>query len=235
MIKCIIIDDEESAQEILVSYLEKIPDIEILGVYDSAIDAMKLLKSNEANLVFCDIQMPGVSGVNFLKSLRNPPLFVFVTGDPTYALEGYELNILDYVLKPFGVDRLIRTIEKAQAFLESEKGNSPERDYLIIKDRSHIIITPHKEIFFIKGDKDYVWIYTLEKNYNVWKRLIDLEEKLGSAKQFVRVHKSYIVNLDFAKRVEGNVIKMKGSIDDIPIGGQYKVELFKRLGLIENE
>lgn len=235
MIKCIIIDDEESAQEILVSYLEKIPDIEILGVYDSAIDAMKLLKSNEVNLVFCDIQMPGVSGVNFLKSLRNPPLFVFVTGDPTYALEGYELNILDYVLKPFGVDRLIRTIEKAQAFLESEKGSSPERDFLIIKDRSHIIITPHKEIFFIKGDKDYVWIYALEKNYNVWKRLIDLEEKLGSAKQFVRVHKSYIVNLDFAKRVEGNVIKMKGSIDDIPIGGQYKVELFKRLGLIENE
>lgn len=240
MIKCIVIDDEELAQELLVSQLRKIPDVEIVGVYDSAADSLKILKAKEVNLVFCDIQMPDMDGVAFLKSLNNPPMFVFVTGNPNYALEGYELNILDYILKPFGVDRLIKTINKAQAVLDSEKAalnteRTVSRDFLIIKDRSHIIITPYKEVFFIKGDKDYVWIETCEKNYNVWKKLIDMEGALASAKQFVRVHKSYIINLDFAKRVEGNVIIMKGSIQDIPIGKQYRAELYNRLGLTGND
>lgn len=231
MIKSIVIEDEVLAQEILVSYLEKIPDVEILGVFDSALDAMKIVKSNEIDLVFCDIQMPDLDGVNFLKSLKNPPLFVFVTGDPTFAVEGYQLNVLDYVLKPFGLDRLIKTIEKAQAYLNLEKVDKSERNFLVIKDRSNIIITPYNEVFFIKSDKDYVQVETAEKMYKVWKKLIDMEESLANAKQFIRVHKSYIVNLDFAKRVEGNIIKMKGSLEDIPIGGQYKSELYKRLGL----
>ena len=231
MIKSIVTEDEVLAQEILVSYLEKIPDVEILGVFDSALDAMKIVKSNEIDLVFCDIQMPDLDGVNFLKSLKNPPLFVFVTGDPTFAVEGYQLNVLDYVLKPFGLDRLIKTIEKAQAYLNLEKVDKSERNFLVIKDRSNIIITPYNEVFSIKSDKDYVQVETSEKMYKVWKKLIDMEESLANAKQFIRVHKSYIVNLDFAKRVEGNIIKMKGSLEDIPIGGQYKSELYKRLGL----
>jgi len=233
MIKCIIIDDEELAQEMLVSKLKKIPDVEILGVYDNAMDAMKILKKGEVNLVFCDIQMPDMDGVTFLKSFRNPPLFVFVTGDPTYAVESFELNVVDYVLKPFGPDRLLKAIEKALIFLDSEKENSQTSKHLIIKDRSIIIITPYDELYYIKADKDYVWVETKEKTYNLWKKLIDMEGALASAKQFVRVHKSFIVNLDFAKRVEGNVIKMRGSIEDIPIGGQYKSELYKRLGLVE--
>ncbi|MDF2855115.1 MAG: mrkE 1 [Neobacillus sp.] len=235
MIKCIIIDDEELAQEILVSYLKKIPDVEILGVFDNAVDAMKTLNTNEANLVFCDIQMPDMSGITFLKSLRKPPLFVFVTGDPSYAIEGYELNVLDYILKPFGIDRLVKTIEKARAFINMENNKTADRDFLIIKDRSNIIISPYNEVYFIKGDKDYVLIETQDKKYHVWKKLIDMEETLSTAKQFVRVHKSYIVNLDFAKRVEGNVIKMRGSITDIPIGAQYRAELYRRLGLNGND
>ena len=141
------------------------------------------------------------------------------------------MNVLDYVLKPFGLDRLIKTIEKAQAYLNLEKVDKSERNFLVIKDRSNIIITPYNEVFSIKSDKDYVQVETSEKMYKVWKKLIDMEESLANAKQFIRVHKSYIVNLDFAKRVEGNIIKMKGSLEDIPIGGQYKSELYKRLGL----
>ncbi len=233
MIKCIVIDDEILAQEMLVSKLNKIPDVEILGVYDNAMDAMKVLKKGEVNLVFCDIQMPDMDGVTFLKSFRNPPLFVFVTGDPTYALESFELNVVDYVLKPFGPDRLLKAIEKALIFLDSEKNDNQASKHLIIKDRSIIIITPYDELYYIKADKDYVWVETKEKTYNLWKKLIDMEGALASAKQFIRVHKSFIVNLDFAKRVEGNVIKMRGNIEDIPIGGQYKSELYKRLGLVE--
>lgn len=229
--KCIIIDDEELAREILVSHLSKIQKIQILGIYENAIDAMSILESKDVDLVFCDIQMPDMDGVAFLKTLKNPPLFVFVTGDPSYALEGYELDVLDYILKPFGLDRLIKTIDKAQAVLNHDNGNNSDRDFLVIKDRSTIIISPYDEVFYIEGAKDYVWIETLEKRYNVWKKLLEMEEKLASAKQFIRVHKSYIVNLDFAKRVEGNIMKMRGSIKDIPIGGQYKSELYRRLGL----
>ncbi|MDF2476431.1 MAG: mrkE 1 [Sphingobacterium sp.] len=233
MIKCIVIDDEEFARDIMVSHLNKIPGVKILGVYEGAIDAMQILKSGEVNIVFSDIQMPDMNGISLLKSLKNPPCFVFVTGDPTYALEGYELNVLDYILKPFGIDRLMKTIGKAEMYLDEIKGKKSERDFLIIKDRSNIIISPYNEVFFIQGDKDYVWIETLEKKYNVWKKLIDMEEKLSSAKQFIRIHKSFIVNLDFAKRVEGNIMKMRGNIQDIPIGGQYKSELFRRLGINE--
>jgi len=231
MMKCIVIDDEELACEVLVSHLYKIPEVEILGVYENAFDAIQILKTDQVDLVFCDIHMPDMNGVAFLKTLQKPPLFVFVTGDPTYALEGYELNVLDYILKPLAVDRVMKTIHKAQLFLEDRKGAKSKRDFLIIKDRSTIIICPYHEVFYIQGNKDYVWIETLERKYNLWKTLMDMEEKLSTAVQFIRVHKSFIVNLDFAKRVEGNIIKMKGSLPDIPIGGQYKSELYNRLGV----
>ncbi|MGM1430842.1 LytR/AlgR family response regulator transcription factor [Sphingobacterium lactis] len=233
MIKCIVIDDDELTQEMLVSTLNKIPGVEILGVYDNAMDAMKILKNGEINLVFCEILMPDMDGITLLKSFRSPPFFVFVTGNPYYAVESFELNVVDYVLKPFGSDRLLKAIEKALIFIDSEKGVNQNTNHLIIKDRSIIIITPYDELYYIKADKDYVWVETKEKRYNLWKKLIDMESALVSARQFVRVHKSFIVNLDFAKRVEGNVIKMRGSIKDIPIGGQYKSGLLKRLGLNE--
>ncbi|WP_313269966.1 LytR/AlgR family response regulator transcription factor [Sphingobacterium sp.] len=229
MIKCIVIDDEPLAQDLLVSQLIKIPNIEPIAVFDNAFDAMKFIKTKDVDLVFCDIHMPDMNGISLLKSLSKPPLFVFVTGNPDYAIAGYELNVLDYILKPFDVERLVKTVNKAQAVLNYS--NSSVKDYLIIKDRSHLIITPYNEVFSIKGDKDYVWVETLEKNYNVYKKLIDMESSLINAKQFVRVHKSYIVNLDFAKRVEGNVIVMKGSIQDIPIGKQYRNDLYRRLGV----
>lgn len=229
MIRCIVIDDEPLAQDLLVSQLKKIPNIEPIAVFDNAFDAMAFIKTKDVDLVFCDIQMPDMNGISLLKSLSKPPLFVFVTGNPDYALIGYELNVLDYILKPFDVERLVKTINKAQAVLNFD--SSSTKDYMVIKDRSHLIITPYNEVFFIKGDKDYVWIETLEKNYNVYKKLIEMESSLANAKQFVRVHKSYIVNLDFAKRVEGNVIIMKGSIESIPIGKQYRNELYRRLGV----
>ncbi|WP_343557253.1 LytTR family DNA-binding domain-containing protein [Sphingobacterium sp.] len=233
MIKCIVIDDEVLAIELLVSKLEKIPIIEIVGTFDNAFDAIELINAKAVDLVFCDIQMPDMSGVSLLKTLSDPPLFAFVTGNPEYAIEGYELNVLDYILKPFGMERLIKTVNKAQAVLNFDKSSS--RDFMIIKDRSQIIIAPYKEVYFVKGDKDYVWIETQEKKYNVYKKLIDIEESLIHAKQFVRIHKSYIVNLEFAKRVEGNNIIMRGSIQDIPIGKQYRMELYRRLGISGNE
>lgn len=232
MINCIIIDDESLAQEDLVNKINKIQDLEILGVFNSALDAVSLIDTGKVDLVFCDIQMPDINGISFLKSLRKHPLFIFITGNPNYAVESYELDVLDYILKPFGLDRLLKSVNKARTVLESQSADSANRDFLMIKDRATNIIMPLNDIFFIKSDRDYIRIATLEKEYVIYKRLADIEDELSTARQFLRVQKSYIINLTYAKHIEGNLIKMRGSIEDIPIGGQYKAELYKRLGII---
>jgi DNA-binding LytR/AlgR family response regulator len=232
MINCIVIDDEPLALENLAGKIAKIPDLKLLEAFESAWDALPLINAGKIDLVFCDIQMPDISGVSFLKSLTRPPLFIFVTGNPNHAIESYELNVVDYILKPFGTDRLYKSVNRARAFLESQKTNLPHRDFFIIKDRSKNIIMPYNEIIYLKSDREYVTVATIEEKYLMYKRLSEIEESLSSARQFLRVQKSYIVNLDFAKTVDGSYIKMKGSIEDIPIGGQYKAELYKRLGII---
>lgn len=231
MINCIVVDDEQLALDTMISHIEKIHDLELLGAFDNALDAMPIIFSGKVDLVFCDIQMPDINGVSFLKSIKTPPLFIFVTGDPNHAIESFELDVLDYILKPFGVDRLLKSVNKARAFLDSEKSSANDRKFLIIKDRYANVIVPYDEVYFIKSDRDFVDIYTAEKMYTVWRKISDMEETLAHAKQFLRVQKSYIVNLDFAKTIEGNHIKMKGSIESIPIGGQYKAELYKHLGI----
>lgn len=232
MIHCIVIEDEPHAQESLVSHIEKIDDLKLVGVFDNALKASPFIDNGKIDLVFSDIQMPDLDGISFLRGLDSPPKFIFITGNPSYALEGYELNVVDYILKPFSLERFVKAVNKARALLRSEnKSNVPDRDFLIIKDRSSMVIVPYKEVFFIKSDKDYIRVSTMEKDYTMYRKLSEIEDSLSSAKQFLRVQKSYIVNLDYAKTVEGNHIKMKGSIEDIPIGGQYKAELFRRLGV----
>lgn len=142
---------------------------------------------------------------------------------------------MDYILKPFGIDRLIKSVNKVEQLLSYERqmhNDKIDRDFLVIKDRTTLVIMPHKDIFFLQSDKDYVKISTTEKEYTVYKTLLNLEEELRHAKQFLRVQKSYIINLDYAKTIVGNHIKMIGSIEDIPIGRQYKSELLKRLGVL---
>lgn len=231
MITCIVIEDEPLAQEHLVEQIGKVHDLELLGVFDTALGAMELIGTGKVDVVFSDIQMPDINGVSFLKSLKKSPLYVFVTGDPTYAIESFELDVVDYILKPFGLERLLKSVNKVRALLDSQKTNTADRNFLIIKDRTLNIIMPYNEIFYIKSDRDYCMIVTSDKTYTVCKRLTEIEEALSAAKQFCRVQKSYIVNLDFAKTIDGNIIKMKGNIPDIPIGGQYKAELFRRLGI----
>jgi len=231
MINCIVIDDEKSAQNALVSHLKQIHDLEILGTFNNALDAKPMITSEKLDLIFCDFQMPDVRGLAFLKSLRKIPLFIFVTENPSHAIESFELDVLAYIMKPLKEDRLLRSINKARVLLDAERPSLHDRKSLIFKDRNSNIIMPYDDIFFIKSDKDYIKIATKEKEYTIWRKISDVERALDSARQFLRVQKSYIVNLDFAKLVRGSSIKMKGDIEDIPIGKQYKFELYKRLGI----
>lgn len=231
MIKCIVIDQEQFAIDALLSCIEKIHDLEIIAVFTNAFDAMPIILAGKVDLVFCDIQMPDINGISFLKALKKPPLFIFVTRDPSFAVESYELEVLDYIMKPFTVERLLKAVNRARAFLESDKSALYDRNFLVVKDKSANVIVPYDEILFIKSDKDYLKISTEEKVYTVYMRISELEAALSHAKQFVRIQKSYMVNLDYAKALEDNCIRMKGSSESIPIGGQYKAELYLRLGM----
>jgi DNA-binding LytR/AlgR family response regulator len=231
MINCIVIDDEKLAQSALVNHLKQIHGLQILGTFNNALDAKPLITSEKLDLIFCDFQMPDVRGLAFLKSLKKTPLFIFVTENPSYAIESFELDVVAYIMKPFKEDRLLKSINKARVLLDAEKPPLPDRKSLIFKDRYSNIIMPYDDIFFIKSDKDYIKIATKEKEYTIWRKISDVERALDSASQFLRVQKSYIVNLDFAKIVRGSHIKMKGDIEDIPIGKQYKAGLYKRLGI----
>lgn len=231
MINCIVIDDEKLAQHDLVSQLKQIYDLEVLGTFSNALDAKPLITSEKLDLIFCDFQMPDVHELAFLKNLKKTPLLIFVTENPSYAIESFELDVLAYIMKPIKEDRLLKSINKARVLLDAEKPRFHDRKSLIFKDRNSNIIMPYDDIFFIKSDKDYIKIATKEKEYTIWRKISDIERALDSARQFLRVQKSYIVNLDFAKVVGGSHIKMKGNIEDIPIGKQYKGELYNRLGI----
>ncbi|KGE14231.1 LytR/AlgR family response regulator transcription factor [Sphingobacterium deserti] len=230
MIKCIVVENDIHTQKHVVSTLKKMADVEIVAVFDTALAAITILSTNEVDLVFCAIQMPDINGLSLFKSLQNPPFFAFVTTDPTYAVACYELNVLDYILKPFGIERLLKTVNKAKNLLRSRKAENLASDYMVIKDKQYSFITSYDDICYIQADKDYVHIWTIKREYYVWRKLIDLEDTLKGMRRFARVHKSYIINLDYAEHVIGNTIKMKGKLPEIPIGGRYKVELFKKLG-----
>lgn len=231
MINYIIVEDETLAQEVLVNQLNKISDLKLCGVFDNALDAIEFIGDVEVDLVFSDIKMPDISGVSLLKSLRNPPLFIFVTGDPQFAIESFALDVLDYILKPVELDRILKAVNKAKAILESRESSASNMEFLIVKDRTSNVIIRYDEIHYIRGNKDFVDIVTEEKVYTIWRKMRIMEEILSPNKQFLRVHKSYIVNLQFAKEVSAGSIKMKGTIEDIPIGAQYREELYRRLGI----
>lgn len=234
-ITCIVIDNEPDALINLVKQLRQIPHLYILKTFDKALDAISMISSGQVDLVLCELQMPDIDGLSLLKSIKKPTLFIFVTADPTQAILSYELGVLDYIMKPFSADRLHKAISKAHTLLDSKKTNKPDRDFLIIKDRTLNIIMPYNEIFFLKSDSDYVNIATKEKNYTVCKRLTEFEQELSSAQQFLRVQRSYIVNLDFAKTIDGNLIEMRGHIEVVPIGGKYRAELYTRLGITSTD
>jgi len=224
MIKAIIVDDEPLAQEILETYLKEYEDFELIGSCKNAMEANKLLKEDKVDVMFLDIQMPQLSGVDFLKILENPPIVVFTTAFKDYALEGFELDALDYLLKPISKERFGKTIEK----IRSELGKSSEafEDSIFVKSDKKLHRLYYDEIFFIEGLKDYVIIKTAKSRIVTLQTMKSLETKLPQH-NFMRIHRSYIVNLDKIKSVIGNnvEIEINGEKSKLPIGKIYRDDL----------
>lgn len=228
MIKTIIVDDEPLALDILETFIAKVPDLELVARCENAIEAGEALKDNEVDLMFLDIQMPQITGIEFLKSLQNPPCVVFTTAFPDYALEGFELNAVDYLLKPISTDRFLKAYNKVVEKLGNKKSSEDESqdDFIYVKADKKLIKVKYEDIIYIEGLKDYVQIKHDTGRIITLQTMKALEAKLPSH-IFKRIHRSYIINFNKLKAVDGNSIEVieKGQVKNLPIGKNYRDDL----------
>lgn len=229
----IIIDDEPLAQRVIEKYSADVPTIEFIGKCDSAFSAMELLGKGEVDLIFLDINMPKLTGLDFLKMLKNPPLVIITTAYREYALESFDLDVVDYLKKPYSFDRFYKAVQKAQELFISRNGRKSIREnlmdekgnenFIFLKADSKMVKVDYDQILFIEALGDYIKIHTTQNTIVTYQSMKGIEELLPSDK-FPRVHKSYIVALNRIEVIDGNTIKINTS--DIPIGKNYRKEFF---------
>lgn len=212
-VKCLIIDDEPSSQNILNTFINDIDFLELKGIFNNAIDAIDVLRTQQIDLLFLDINMPKISGLEFYKSLQNPPKVIFTTAYAQYAIDGFEVNAIDYLLKPFSFNRFLKAVNK----LNQE--NITNKDYLIVKANKAIHKAYFTDIQYIEACGDYVKIHLAKNIITTNSTFTKILERLPQ-NIFIRTHKSFAINTNKVKQVNGNIVL----IDDIkvPIGQKYK-------------
>lgn len=234
MIKCVIIDDEPLAIEIIQTYLERLSDFELAACFDNAVDALAYVHKNKIDLLFLDIEMPLFNGLEFVKSLHYNPAVIMTTAYRDYAVESFELNVTDYLLKPISFQRFLSATSKVikstvQIPAQNEKTDLvnlvPEEDDLWIKVDKKLIRVAFADILYIESLKDYIRIKTGEKEFITYYSLNKILEKLPETK-FIRIHKSYIAALKKIDTIEGNMVMIAGKI--LPLGRSFREELFKK-------
>ena len=221
--KCIIIDDEPLAREGMKMNINEVPSLELVGEFDDAIKANEYLQDNKVDLMFLDIEMPGVSGLDFLQNLPDPPFVILATAYPQYAAEAYELDVVDYLVKPIKLDRFVKAVNKAEEIIQLSKQTamleSIENDFIFIKsDRKYVKIR-FDEIFFIEGLKDYVIVHATHGKYMTAMNVKTVHSRLPED-IFFRTSKSYIINVNHIKEIDGNDVVVADN--KIPIGRSYR-------------
>lgn len=221
-LNCLIVDDEPIAQNIVKGFISDTPNLELFGVCDNALEALEVLEKNSIDVLFLDIEMPKLSGLSFLKTLQNPPETIITTAYREFALEGFELSVTDYLLKPFSFERFLTAINKVKEKKVSQnkaQSINEDRHYTYFKvDRKNIKVFLD-EIHYIEGLSNYVKIYLKDRSIVVYERMIDLEKSL-SEKNFVRIHKSYIISLDKIKAYGADYVDILNK--QLSIGNTYK-------------
>jgi DNA-binding LytR/AlgR family response regulator len=241
MLRCIAVDDEAFATRLLASYIQKIPTLELAGTTTNPLEALQWVQEGRADLVFLDIQMPELTGLQFLKICGNRCKVVLTTAYPEYALDGYEHDVVDYLLKPIAFDRFLRAVQKAQALFPAPAPIAPppppapvasaplavaSADYLFVKGESKnkYLKLNYADILYIQGLKNYVSIHVPGQRVVTYQTLRDLEAQLPQP-PFVRVHKSFIISLDHLRMVEGNTLLV--GTESITVGETYREDFFK--------
>lgn len=231
MINVLIVDDEPLALDILETYIEQVPELRLIERCENTEQAAKVLDNEKVDLMFLDIEMPGMTGIEFLRTLENPPEVVFCTAYPNFAVEGFELDALDYLLKPVSMERFMKTIAKVRENISTKQEVKVEAivaapDYFFVKADKKLMKINYEEILYIEGLKDYVIIRTNTTRVITLQTMKSLEEKLPTDK-FLRIHRSFIVSIDKINAIIGNMVEVieKGQSKLLPIGKNYRDEL----------
>lgn len=229
-IKTIIIEDEPLPQRRLKAMVEKNEDLNLVGVFDDPTEANEIISSGQVQLIFSDIQMPEMDGISFVTSLEGSPFVIFVTGHSEYADKGFELDVLDYIMKPLLTEeRFAKSVQKVKRAISYQK-NTARREYIKVKDGHKTIFIKPKEVLYLKAYGDYVIVQTSESSHLILGTLKAMEEMLPS-ENFVRIQRSYIVNIDEVNTVDATKVILKSNKEDIPIGLQYREAFFKLMGI----
>lgn len=238
---CVVIDDEFLARKLISDYISRVPQLRLLGAFDSPVKAMNTIQGGSVHIIFIDIEMPDVSGIDFVRNMPFRPLVVFVTAYAEYAVQGFELDAIEYLLKPVTFPRFLKAANKAIAILGFKRkleeydrphhqpdagvtDKSEPKDFIIIRTERKIVKLMYDEIFFIEGALEYVNFQTLSKRVLGLFSLRELEEMLPPHR-FMRIHKSYIVALDRVKEIDGNQVKV--GTWTIPVSKTYRPKLLE--------
>ncbi|MEQ1744582.1 MAG: LytTR family DNA-binding domain-containing protein [Saprospiraceae bacterium] len=230
MLNVLIVDDEPLALDVLETYIEQMPELRLVKRCSNALEANDALKHNEIDLMFLDIQMPQLTGIDFVKTLTKPPMIVFTTAYANYAIQGFDLNALDYLLKPISLERFMKAVNKAMDqsdLMSSTTGQALESsEFFFVKADKKLVKVNFEDILYIEGLKDYVIIRLKTSRVITLQTMKSLEEKLPQGR-FKRIHRSYIVAMDKILAIEGNMVEVqeKDKPKLLPIGKNYRDEL----------
>lgn len=234
---CIIVDDEKAARAIVARFSSKVSDIEVVAQFDNAIDAIKFLNQSTVDVVFLDIHMPGFSGVDFVRTLKDSPKVVLITSDTNFAIESYEYeSIVDYLVKPINFERFEKSVRKIKSALVTttnkevggQEGFGAE-DYFYINIDRRLIKLKFEEVLLIKVNGDYIDILTEKQKYHVHTTLKKIKQKLPE-KSFLQIHRSYIINFTKIIDIEDNSVLIEKNV--VPISRNSRPELMRRLNLL---
>lgn len=226
-LNCLAIDDEPLALDIIQEYVKKVPFLNMIGTFTDPVSATEVLQKGKVDLLFLDIQMPNLTGLEFLNTLQKKPAVIFTTAYDEYAVESYNFNTIDYLLKPISFDRFMKAVNKANEMLTSSE-NTNENKYIFIKADYKIHKIAIDDIFYVEGYKDYVRIYTPEKRYVTRESMKNMDDMLPNDR-FLRIHRSYIISIEKFSAIEGNMIVL--GEEKLPIGKSYKEEVLRYFNL----
>ncbi len=226
-ITCLIVEDEPLARNLLTDYVKKVPYLNLIKACSGPLEAMEELRKQPVDLLFLDVQMPEVTGISFLKSLQKKPLVILTTAYSQYALEGYELDVTDYLLKPITFERFLKAVDKVSQRLSSngvvptpaEKPSTEAPSYIFVKDGTKLVKVRWEDILYVEGLKDYVTIHARQQKIISLQRMKLLEEQLP-ADQFIRIHNSFIISLNAIDSVHKDKVQIGQAY--LPIGDTYK-------------
>ena len=234
-VNCLVADDEPIAREIIQNYCAHLPNLKVVASCSNALEAKTAMQQLQVDILFLDINMPVLDGISFLKTIKNPPQVIFTTAYKEYALNAFDLAAVDYLLKPFSLERFIVAVDKAIERLSKNVSNTPPPeaeekpgDFLFIKTDSKIYRILHHDIVYAEANGNYTKIVTTHHTYLPALTFSGFEQQLPLA-SFIRVHRSFIINKSFINHIEGNRVFVNNI--EIPIGSNYKEEFLKALGI----